>query len=243
MPEAPAENGPRITRIKANAFDSAAFDDRRLQTYTWGSFGQLRLQDEYTGTKLIQATPLLLDLQLMQQDGKMFGAGELDEFHGSNPTRIRRYAVRPDREGHLSIPGEDGRFKKIRKISMLKSIDWGLNHCAFVDDSNRVYAMGQNRNGKVGAGDQLQIEDSDRSHSDPFDSEEEREKYRIETENRDKLVQDLIKNVDALSGSSHKRIASNQSIESPKRQNIDPISALHLKNNFKKFQRVRQSMP
>ena len=32
-----------ITRIKANAYDSAAFDDKNYAMYTWGSFGSMQM--------------------------------------------------------------------------------------------------------------------------------------------------------------------------------------------------------
>lgn len=36
---------PVITRIKANSNDSACFDDVNMRLYTWGSFGNMRLDN------------------------------------------------------------------------------------------------------------------------------------------------------------------------------------------------------
>ena len=64
-------------------------------------------------------------------------------------------------------------MKKLDKISTLQSIDWGLNHCIFVDKKNRVFSFGSNINGKLGLGEPDYIEDDQSSASGyTTDSEE-----------------------------------------------------------------------
>ena len=50
-------------------------------------------------------------------------------------------------------------MKKMDKVSTLQSIDWGLNHCIFVDKKNRVFSFGSNINGKLGLCEPDYIED------------------------------------------------------------------------------------
>ena len=35
-------------------------------------------------------------------------------------------------------------------IQTVQAIDWGLNHCVFVDRRNRVFSFGHNRYGRTG---------------------------------------------------------------------------------------------
>ena len=38
----------------------------------------------------------------------------------------------------------------LEEITSIMSIDWGLNHCVFVDNVGRVFSYGSNRHGKTG---------------------------------------------------------------------------------------------
>jgi len=35
---------------------------------------------------------------------------------------------------------------------MLKYIDWGANHCAFIDHKGRMFTMGKDEKGRLGTG-------------------------------------------------------------------------------------------
>ena len=48
------------------------------------------------------------------------------------------------------VPGVTLQPEKLDSIHTVQSIDWGLNHCVFVDKKNRLFTMGQNRYGKTG---------------------------------------------------------------------------------------------
>ena len=50
----------------------------------------------------------------------------------------------------LHQPGIVLQPPKPDSIHTVQSIDWGLNHCVFVDKKNRLFTMGQNRYGKTG---------------------------------------------------------------------------------------------
>ena len=82
------EMKPRITRIKANAHDSAAFDDQHRRLFTWGSFGNLRTELKGRGHKWLQFTPKLAEIQIMTGS-----AGR------------ETYALTPDEQGDLTAPG------------------------------------------------------------------------------------------------------------------------------------------
>ena len=63
-------------------------------------------------------------------------------------------------------------FKQLRKyvnvdtIYTLQSIDWGAQHCVFVDKKNRVFTFGQKRYGKLGLDEQPEEEEEEVSSDD-----------------------------------------------------------------------------
>ena len=67
---------PKITHIRANAFDSAAFDGAHEVAYTWGSFGQLRLWSEVDGSRDVQKVPKQVNLTLMKKRSKLQRAND-----------------------------------------------------------------------------------------------------------------------------------------------------------------------
>ena len=123
-----------ISRIKANALDSAAFDDDKNRFFTWGSFGNLRMLNAQAENKWVQGTPKQAEILIMKD------------------SKNNTYAVTPDNTGSYSLQDGVGNGKIQEKIDTIKSIDWGVNHCVFVDKKNRVFTLGQNRYGKLGHG-------------------------------------------------------------------------------------------
>lgn len=119
---------PKITLIKANANDSAAFDANDEVMFTWGSFGQLRLCSDEDGSRDLQKTPRQLELYLMKAQSTL---------EWSSETLFRQYAVPVDNNGNITIPGmapeEMQKLQKSERIKYLLSIDWGINHCILVD--------------------------------------------------------------------------------------------------------------
>ena len=93
--------------------------------FTWGSHGHLQLSG--AGVKEPSFEPKLLNLCIGQERAK---AG------------YRVFACDPkyerERKPGLKIPP----FERIDTITTVQSIDWGLNHCVFVDKKNRVFSMG-----------------------------------------------------------------------------------------------------
>ena len=53
----------------------------------------------------------------------------------------KTYALTPDENGDITAP-KVRILHPIEKIYTLQSIDWGANHCVFVDKMNRVFTMG-----------------------------------------------------------------------------------------------------
>ena len=62
------------------------------------------------------------------------------------------YALAKDEVGQLSAPGVRN-LKLVETIHTVQSIDWGSNHCVFVDRQNRTFTFGSNRYGKLGSGE------------------------------------------------------------------------------------------
>jgi hypothetical protein len=56
-----------ITRIKANANDSCAFDDVNREAYAWGSYGSFSLKDP-DGLKTPQLSPDKVELIVYKDD-------------------------------------------------------------------------------------------------------------------------------------------------------------------------------
>ena len=52
--------------------------------------------------------------------------------------------------GSTNISEATGPLKKVEKIESILSIDWGPNHCCFVDQKHRVFAFGSNLHGRTG---------------------------------------------------------------------------------------------
>ena len=113
---------PTITRIKANAHDSAAFDEKEGNFYTWGRFGRLRLEPKGIESVIPSLVPRHGVLAIME----------------SLDTK-KVYATPPD---HPNLPGQGLRLHKIDEISTVRAIDWGEQHCCFVDNKNRVFSLG-----------------------------------------------------------------------------------------------------
>lgn len=123
--EFPMRKGNRptfIQRIKANASDSAAFDELSSKTYTWGSFGRLYMQG--VGQKAPLYQPQVVDLNICRDD--------MD----------RIYALDPQ---NTNVPFAVGNLDKIDKINYVHTIDWGINHCVFLDRKDRMFSLGYNR--------------------------------------------------------------------------------------------------
>lgn len=53
-------------------------------------------------------------------------------------------------KGNPRAPASKGKLVELDCIRTVKSIDWGSNHCVFVDHHNRVWAIGQHRFGCTG---------------------------------------------------------------------------------------------
>ena len=50
-------------------------------------------------------------------------------------------------------PDIEGKHKRLGEtITCVQDIDWGANHMVFIDKKNRMFTMGQNRDGKTGLG-------------------------------------------------------------------------------------------
>lgn len=51
---------------------------------------------------------------------------------------------------HVNIAGSKGRLTPLDTFKTIVSIDWGPNHCVFVDNLGRIFSMGSNFLGKTG---------------------------------------------------------------------------------------------
>jgi len=66
-----------------------------------------------------------------------------DECSHENKKEVGTYAISRDSLGLLSIPGKKSdEFECVETIKNLRHIDWGTNHCVFIDDCNRIFIMG-----------------------------------------------------------------------------------------------------
>lgn len=92
---------PTITRIKANAYDTAAFDDVNNRVFTWGSFGNLRLSSEKLGHRWPQFAPKMVDLKLVVDKSNNY------------------YCLAPNEYGVMKIPGVSSKLEEIENIYML----------------------------------------------------------------------------------------------------------------------------
>ena len=61
----------------------------------------------------------------------------------------RVYALDPQ---NTNVPFAVGNLEKIDKINYVHTIDWGINHCVFLDRKDRMFSLGYNRQGKTGLG-------------------------------------------------------------------------------------------
>jgi alpha-tubulin suppressor-like RCC1 family protein len=63
---------------------------------------------------------------------------------------MKKFAVAIDEKKVFSIPGNQHRLTVLDIITDVKSIDWGADHCIFVDKKNRVYMMGRSMDNEIG---------------------------------------------------------------------------------------------
>ena len=98
----------KISRIKANAYDSAAFDHKSQMTFTWGSFGALRLQSTRRGIKQKQLTPKPVKLHLMQETVQEINFDDNTIYSDTEWQIKKMFAVPETNDGKYTIPGEEG---------------------------------------------------------------------------------------------------------------------------------------
>ena len=151
-------------------------------------------------------------------------------------------AVSPDQQGNITFLGEipsdnllrrQTYFKELRKyievevIYTVQSIDWGFQHCVFVDKKNRVFTFGQKRYGKLGS-DEQPGEESEWSESSKEDGSEEHP-----ADFKDDLLENLV-------GSNQDLLKVNQDDKSRKRVSVSGTSALSTSQltSFKTFTEV-----
>ena len=122
----------KISRIKAGAYDSAAFDDKCKQMLTWGQFGNLRMAAYQEGEPWHCYSPKQVFMHVLEDKNK------------------DRYAVSVNEYGRYDLPFDRSRQTIVDIISMVESIDWGENHCVFINKRQQIFVMGQKGYGQLG---------------------------------------------------------------------------------------------
>lgn len=125
------------TRIRAGGRDSACFDDKNDQMFTWGSFADMHVEPD--GKKKPVSSPQPFNLQVVRDDLKHLYALKKDP-QGPPPGHVEE----------LKAPGSKGALVHLDVIKTVQAIDWATNHCVFVDNNGRVFSIGQHLNGKTG---------------------------------------------------------------------------------------------
>ena len=126
----------KISRIKAGAYDTIAFDDRSKKAFAWGQFGNFGMKIDKENTSKCdfnpQFTPKLVSLHIFE-DGKK-----------------NTFAVAQDKKSRYTVPDNKNKLMIMDIVTDIKTIHWGENHFVFTDNKQRTFVCGKNTSNELG---------------------------------------------------------------------------------------------